>query len=240
MDTMGQIRTFLAGVALWILCSSTGTPPLIAFRVVDPVREPITMHWKDGRGERFGNLGRLKDHLHDRALQMIFGMNGGMFTTDHGPVGLYIEDGRILHPMDRRTDGAGNFHMQPNGVFGVMEDGTAFVKTTEAMKDMRGVRYATQSGPMLIANGVINRHFTPGSRNLHIRNGVGVRADGRTVFAISRRPISFHELATWFEAHGCANALYLDGAVSQAFIPEAGLQDMDGDLGVLIAVAAGW
>jgi uncharacterized protein YigE (DUF2233 family) len=161
-----------------------------------------------------------------------------MYTTEQGPVGLYIEAGRILNTIDRRTEPKDNFHMQPNGVFGIHTDGSAFVKTTAAMKDMLNVRYATQSGPMLITGGVINKNFTAGSKNLHIRNGVGVRADGKVVFAISRAPINFHDLATWFKAQGCANALYLDGFVSKAYIPEAGLQQMDGQLGVLIAVTA--
>lgn len=239
---MGHLRVRWMGYTLLscILLSFAIQPERIASRVVDPQREPISLHWKDDQGQVIGNLGILKTLLHTRGKQMIFGMNGGMFTADHGPVGLYIEEGRILQRIDRRTEGRGNFHMQPNGVFGVRTDGTAFVKTTAAMTDMRGVRYATQSGPMLIADGVINDHFTPGSKNIHIRNGVGVRNDGHVVFAISREPVNFHDFATWFKEQGCANALYLDGAVSKVYIPEARMQDLDGELGILIAVSAGW
>ncbi|HRF80518.1 MAG TPA: phosphodiester glycosidase family protein, partial [Flavobacteriales bacterium] len=96
-------------------------------------------------------IGTLKNALDRDGMELRFAMNGGMYTVDHGPVGLYIEGGRILHRIDRRTEGKGNFHMQPNGVFGIMEDGSAFVKTTAAMQDMRNVRYATQSGPMLVS-----------------------------------------------------------------------------------------
>ena len=213
------------------------TDDRIASRVVDPRKEAITLHWKDANGQVIGNLGGLRTELAAEGRELSLGMNGGMFTTDHGPVGLYIEDGRMHHRIDRRTGGSDNFHMQPNGVFGIRADGRAFVLTTSAMQDMLGVRYATQSGPMLIADGTINAHFTPGSRNLHIRNGIGVRADGQVVFAISREPINFHDFATWFQEQGCANALYLDGAVSKAYIPEAGMHDLDGRLGVLIAVS---
>lgn len=209
----------------------------IASRIVDPKKEVIELHWKGAGGRIFGNLGELRSELAAQGREMVMGMNGGMFTTDHGPVGLYIEDGRMLHRIDRRTAGSDNFHMQPNGVFGIREDGSAFVMTTADMKDMLGVRYATQSGPMLIADGTINAHFTPGSKNLNIRNGVGVRADGQVVFAISREPVNFHDFATWFQEQGCTNALYLDGAVSKAYIPEAGMLDLDGRLGVLIAVS---
>ncbi|MBX2973515.1 MAG: phosphodiester glycosidase family protein [Flavobacteriales bacterium] len=230
---------FLATAAVVLLCAFAQEPTPIASRVVDPQREPITMHWKDKQGKVIGNIGALKAMLHAQGQQLIFGMNGGMYTADHGPVGLYIENGRILHRIDRRTEGRGNFHMQPNGVFGVYTDGTAFVKTTAAMQDMRDVRYATQSGPMLVAGGIVNKNFTPGSKNLHIRNGVGVRSDGHVVFAISREPVNFHDFATWFKQQGCDNALYLDGAVSKAYIPEQA-SGMDGELGVLIAVATGW
>lgn len=212
----------------------------IAARVVDPTKEAITLHWKDAQGAILGNIGSLKNALERDGMELRFAMNGGMYTVDHGPMGLYIEGGRILHRIDRRTEGKGNFHMQPNGVFGINTDGTAFVKTTAAMTDMRLVRYATQSGPMLVDGGVINKHFTPGSKNLHIRNGVGVRSDGHVVFGISREPVNFHDFAMWFKEQGCDNALYLDGSVSRAYIPEAGMQHMDGELGVLIAIAAGW
>lgn len=210
----------------------------IAARVVDPNKEAITLHWKDAQGAIMGNIGHLKGELEREGYVLRFAMNGGMYTVDHRPVGLYIEAGRILHRIDRRTEGKGNFHMQPNGVFGIMEDGSAFVKTTAAMQDMRKVRYATQSGPMLVASGTINKNFTPGSKNLNIRNGVGVKNDGTVVFAISREPINFFDFATWFTEQGCNDALYLDGSVSKAYIPEAGQHGLDGELGVLIAVAA--
>lgn len=212
-------------------------PPQIAARVVDPTRESITTYWKDAQGHIMGNIGTLKTKVEAEERELLFAMNGGMYMADHSPVGLYIEDGRILQRIDRRTEGRGNFYLQPNGVFGLRMDGSAFVKTTAAMQDMRHVRYATQSGPLLVSNGVINALFTPGSKNLNIRNGVGVRVDGTVVFAISTEPINFHDFATWFAEQGCSDALYLDGAVSKAYIPEAGVQGLDGELGVLIGIS---
>ena len=48
-----------------------------------------------------------------------------------------------------------------------------------------------------------------------VRNGVGVRADGRVVFAISEAAVSFGRFARLFrDALACPNALYLDGFVS--------------------------
>lgn len=213
-------------------------PDKVVGYMVDPTSGSISFHWKGGDGAVLGNIGALRSNLEARGEELVFAMNGGMYTTDQGPVGLYIEEGRILNRIDRRTEPKDNFHMQPNGVFGIRNDGSAFVKTTSAMQDMLNVRYATQSGPMLLVDGVMNKNFTVGSKNLHIRNGVGIRADGKVVFGISRAPINFYDFATWFQDQGCANALYLDGFVSKAYVPDAGLQQMDGELGVLIAVTA--
>lgn len=210
----------------------------IAHRIVDPTTERISLHWKAGDGKIHGNLGALRASLEKTGEQLLFGMNGGMYTSTQTPVGLYVEDGRLLQRIDRRTDPQDNFHMQPNGVFGLYTDGRAFVKTTKQLEHIRGVSYATQSGPMLLVNGTVNGHFTPGSTNLHIRNGVGLLPDGRVVFAISRVPMNFHDFATWFAQQGCRDALYLDGFVSKVYFPEQGLMDLDGELGVLVAVTA--
>lgn len=208
----------------------------IASCLIDPQTEPITMHWKDGSGQVIGNIGTLKQILEREGRPLRLAMNGGMYDKAQVPVGLYIEDGRILQPIDRRPEGDGNFYLQPNGVFGVLTNGTAFVKRTAEMPHMLDVRYATQSGPMLVVDGTVNKLFSPGSRNLNIRNGVGVRKDGGVLFAISREPINFHAFATWFIQQGCTDALYLDGYVSRAYIPEEGLDQLDGTLGVLITV----
>ena len=90
---------------------------------------------------------------------------------------------------------------------------------------------------VLVIDGMINPKFTPGSKNVHIRNGVGVMPDGRVLFAISRELVNFHDFASFFVERGCRNALYLDGFVSKAFIPEENMAGMDGHLGVLIAVS---
>lgn len=208
----------------------------IAMRVVDPNKESITFHWKNDSDNVMGNIAALDRALQRQGKALRFAMNGGMYTRSQGPVGLYVEEGRMIHPIDRRTEGKDNFHMQPNGVFGLYADGSAFVRTTGDMAHMRDVQYATQSGPMLVINGVANKHFTPGSKNLNIRNAVGVLPDGRVVFAISKEPVNFHDFAGWFIEKGCDQALYLDGFVSKAFIPEEGLDQRDGSLGVLIAV----
>ena len=214
------------------------TPSPIAMRVVAPLHEHISMHWRTTNDSVIGNIGTLRTIVEASGGTLLFAMNGGMFDSDHAPVGWYVENGVELHPINRRQQGYGNFHLQPNGVFGVHADGHAFVRSTEDTYPEEIVAYATQSGPMLVVDRAINGLFTPGSNNLYVRNGVGIRANGEVVFGISLRPINFHDFANWFIEQGCTDALYLDGSVSKAYIPEAGVEQPDGDLGVLIAVTA--
>lgn len=68
---------------------------------------------------------------------------------------------------------------------------------------------------MLVIDGALHPAFDTNGTSLKSRNGVGVRADGTAVFAISRGPVSFGRFARLFRDQlGCPNALFLDGAVS--------------------------
>ena len=89
---------------------------------------------------------------------------------------------------------------------------------------------------MLVVDGAINDMFTEGSANVQIRNGVGILPDGKTLFAITRTPMNLYDFALFFQQNGCANALFLDGAISRTYMPGEGVEHMNGALGVLIAV----
>ena len=71
---------------------------------------------------------------------------------------------------------------------------------------------------------------------MHIRNGVGILPDGTALFAISREPVNLYDFAAFFRDKGCANALFLDGAISRTYMPGEGIEQMNGSLGPLIAV----
>ena len=233
----GRITAFLVITFLLSGWSMTEKDdPRIAAVVIDPQQQPITMHWKAPDGSVFGNIGELDKWARATGRAVHFAMNGGMFTPAQAPVGLYVEEGVEFQGLDTGTVGSGNFRMQPNGVFGITRSGSAFVRTTGAYSTLGPVRYATQSGPMLLVKGVINSNFRAGSSNLHIRNGVGLLPNGSVLFAISKEPVNFHDFATFFKEQGCTEALYLDGAISRAVIPSAGIDQRNGVLGVLIAV----
>jgi len=93
---------------------------------------------------------------------------------------------------------------------------------------------------MLLVDGEINEAFNPASNSRVVRNGVCVaRGTGgglQAIFAISIARVSFHEFATFFRDLGCANALYLDGNVSQVHAPALGRMDSGVGLGPIAVV----
>ena len=130
-----------------------GDDARIASVIIDPGVTPIALRNMDDSGRAIGSIGRLKALVESRGRRLHFAMNGGMYMEDQRPLGLYVEDGRTVRKLVTRTDGYGNFYLNPNGVFGVDSTGKAFVVTTAEYPSLRGVRQATQSGPMLVVDG---------------------------------------------------------------------------------------
>lgn len=91
---------------------------------------------------------------------------------------------------------------------------------------------------MLLINGKIHSAFKKGSTNFHIRNGVGILPDNRVIFAMSKSKVNFYDFALYFKSLGCKNALYLDGYVSQTYLPEKNWIQTDGNFGVIIGVTS--
>ncbi len=219
-----------------VLSFGVGSDPRIATVVIDPKTTPITLYNKDDSGHALGNIGKLKAYVEAKGKHLRFAMNGGMYMEDLSPLGLYVENGKQLRKLITKTDGYGNFYLQPNGVFGVDSKGAAFVMTTANYPQQKDVLYATQSGPMLVVDGAINSAFKEGSVNVQIRNGVGILPDGKALFAITKQPMNLFDFARFFQQQGCANALFLDGAISRTYMPGEGVAQMNGALGPLIAV----
>jgi uncharacterized protein YigE (DUF2233 family) len=90
---------------------------------------------------------------------------------------------------------------------------------------------------MLLIDGEIHPAFKKGSKNLNIRNGVGILPDNKVVFAMSKEEVNFYDFAEFFKSKGCKNALYLDGFVSRTYLPEEDWEQLDGNFGVIIGVA---
>ena len=202
----------------------------------DPRHYSIELFWKDPTGNLYRSLHNLRSAEQAAGRTMLFGMNAGMYHPDLAPVGLYVEQGRQIAPA-RTGPGTGNFSMQPNGVF-YLSGGKAGVRATkDYLKQSPRVDYATQSGPMLVIDGKLHPKFQPDSASRKIRDGVGVRADGVAVFAISNDVVTFHEFARLFrDALGCPNALFLDGSISSLYAPAIGRNDDFWNLGPMIGV----
>jgi uncharacterized protein YigE (DUF2233 family) len=188
---------------------------------------------RDGKALR--GFPALEQSLGDGAKNLVFAMNAGMYDGEGMPIGLYVEDGREVHAINR-NDGPGNFHMKPNGVFAVDDAGRVSIVASEAWGKSKA-RFASQSGPMLLIGGRLHPKIQADGPSLHIRNGVGT-ADGRTAwFAISEEPVSFGRFARFFrDGLGCRDALFLDGTVSSLWDPGAGRMDGGYALGPMVAV----
>jgi uncharacterized protein YigE (DUF2233 family) len=192
----------------------------------------------DGRNGPLRSFAALEQHLGARAGRLRFAMNAGMYDEDGNPVGLYVEDGRERHAINRRR-GPGNFHMLPNGVFTVAADGRVAVLPSGRYARASHPRFATQSGPMLVINGRLHPQIQADGPSLHLRNGVGVDSENTAWFVISGNAVSFGRMARFFrDVLHCRNALYFDGSVSSLWDRPAGRRDTNARLGPLIAVFA--
>jgi uncharacterized protein YigE (DUF2233 family) len=202
---------------------------------VDLQTNRLELFLRDEKGRPFKRFDHLAVWLSGRNQHLDFAMNAGMYKTDFSPVGLLVEDGREISRLNV-ADGTGNFFLKPNGVFYVSATGPRIVETTEYPALANGVRLATQSGPLLVRNGVINPAFDAVSTSRLIRNGVGISKDA-ILFVISEQPINFYEFAVFFRDElQCQDALYLDGVVSSLYSVNLKRNDARADLGPIIGV----
>jgi len=171
----------------------------ILSHIVDLTKQELKFYWKNDNGEIINNFINLKEHVAFKSKRLIFAMNGGMYKKDFSPQGLYIENGIVKSEIDTLVNGYGNFYLQPNGVFYITNDNKGVVCKTTDFKNSN-VKYATQSGPMLLVNGEIHSKFRNGSKNLNIRNGVGILPNGNLLFAMSKEKINFYDFATYFKS----------------------------------------
>jgi uncharacterized protein YigE (DUF2233 family) len=195
--------------------------------------------WKSETGMPFASLRNLESEMSVQKKRLTFSMNGGMFDHDLAPIGLYIENGFQLKPLNK-AGGWGNFHLKPNGVFYVKADYTAGVFDSAAYASS-GIKpqFATQSGPMLVINGKLHPKFTPRGTSRKYRNGVGVNSigEGEVYFVISQSPVTFTEFAKLFrDKLKTPYALYLDGSVSSLRFDGQSMQGDFRPLGPMIGV----
>ncbi|WP_027387936.1 phosphodiester glycosidase family protein [Chryseobacterium gregarium] len=230
-----RILSVLSLIVLFSCRRDRQISPDFVIYSADMKKDKIEFFWKNNQNQPFKNIKNLKDYITSQNQRLKFAMNGGMFIQNNIPKGLYIENFKTLHSIDTLS-GEGNFYLKPNGVFYLTKDNEPAVISTENFKINSNIKFATQSGPMLVIDGKINPVFNKNSGNLNIRNGVGILENGNPVFVMSKKKINFYHFASLFKSLGCKNALYLDGFVSRAYLPEENWIQEDGNFGVIIGI----
>ncbi|MBB3225741.1 uncharacterized protein YigE (DUF2233 family) [Luteibacter sp. Sphag1AF] len=200
-----------------------------SYRVVsvDTRRETIELHWRNPDTQQpFGTIDALRLWGEANGRSLAFATNAGIYDRQYAPLGLYVEEGKTLVPLNlaHGNPRSGNFSLLPNGVFAIYDDGRAQVLTSEAFRALGSKpRIATQSGPMLVIDGQINPQFDNDSDSVKWRSGVCAKTPNEVVFVVSRAPVNFHGFARLFRDEiGCRDALFLDGTISEAYTAEDG------------------
>lgn len=203
----------------------------------DARRDDFQLASRGADGDYLRSFERLAEHLGRDADRVRFAMNAGMYDARGGPIGLFVADGYEQHAISL-TDGPGNFHMKPNGVFWQDEAGAVHVDTAETYNaEPRAARWATQSGPILVIGGELHPRIQHDGPSRYMRNGVGVRDDQTAYFVISSGVVSFGRFARFFRDElSCADALFLDGSVSSLWSPDLERRDESERLGPLLVV----
>jgi uncharacterized protein YigE (DUF2233 family) len=209
----------------------------------NPATEELRTFWRGPSGAPYRTFDRLASDLEGKGKSLSFAMNGGMYGEDFHPVGLYVEEGRVLAPANTKTltkRPIPNFYKKPNGVFYVGKGKAGILETSRFLAKKPAASFATQSGPMLVFDGKIHPAFIKKSEDVKPRNGVCVASPTEVHFAITRRWVNFYDFARFFrDGLNCDNALFLDGGTAPGlYAPGFGRNDVPGHggYGPIIAV----
>lgn len=241
---MGWTKALAVGLAVLLAGPATASCRDDVFEGVrytacqfDPTAVDMRLFHRDGAGAVYGQFTVLRRALEERGLRLVAAMNGAMYHPDLDVVGYYVEEGQQVAPLVTR-DGPGNFGLLPNGVF-CLDDGAAVVETGAFAAAPLACRHAMQSGPLLVERGALHPRFLPDSDSRFVRNGVGVRADGAVIWAITSDPVNFHRFARLMrDGLGTPDALFVDGKVSRLYAPELGRSDFGFPIGPILGVVA--
>lgn len=236
-ETVGQSSTASSEARVPACMPVTFEETPLTHCIADPQEHRIRMVLGPTPAKPYRSLAAFAADRPADAPPVAFAMNGGMYDAEGAPIGYYVEKGERLQRLNR-ADGPGNFHMKPNGVFFGTGREWSVLSSDEFYETIeKRPAFATQSGPMLVIDGMLHEQFEDDGESRKIRNGVGVDEAGRAHFVISEAPVSFGKFARFFRDElKAANALFLDGSVSQLWDPSRGRLDGGPSLGPLIVV----
>lgn len=203
----------------------------------DAERHTIKLFHSDPEGLVYRHFDALKASLEVREQSLVFAMNAGMYHANRDAVGLFIEDG-IERFKINRNEGPGNFHLLPNGVFYLDGQRAGVIDTESYLALAVHPDFATQSGPMLIIDGMLHPRFIKDGTSRKIRNGVGVSDDGKIVtFALSEERVNFYDFGRLFRDRlNISNALFLDGSISRIYVRDLDRNDSGRAMGPIVGV----
>ncbi|MFC6661843.1 phosphodiester glycosidase family protein [Deinococcus multiflagellatus] len=157
--------------------SSGGSAYTVA--TVDLQRDRLELHWQNPTTRApYTTFEQLRARLAKEGRTLLFATNSGIYAPGLKPLGLHIEQGRTLVPLNRAQRG-GNFALVPNGVFWVAGQRAGVSETGVFARS--GVRptFATQSGPLLVQGAACTRPFANRARHSRCAAGLGcVRTAG--------------------------------------------------------------
>lgn len=168
--------------------------------------------------------------------QVVFAMNGARCDKNLKPLGLLIKGlnkhRNLLWP-DANMFGA----VGPSAVFAIDRNDVRYIIPTDRFKpkdDLASYRLAIQSGTILISKSFLNRNITR-AVGKKVYNGIGLKANGEMVFAVTNDEMSLHDFALFFQDLNCKDAMVLDeGANCQWYAP--GMPKKPGKIGEVIVV----
>jgi hypothetical protein len=143
-----------------------------------------------------------------QAGKLLATFNGG-FKARHGHFGLMVDGTTVIPPRD----GMGTVAFYDDGHITIGQWDTNVISSTHVVA-------WRQNGPLVIQNGKINPHTAdkapqdwgytvPGSTAIW-RSGIGISADGRTLYYIAGPSLTLTALAVAMQSAGMAQAIQLD------------------------------
>ncbi|HXE77690.1 MAG TPA: hypothetical protein VN614_05570, partial [Rhodanobacter sp.] len=89
------------------------------YRVVriDLKHESLSLHWRNPQnGQAFGSIESLRAWGADHGQHLLFAANAGIYDKQSAPLGLHVEDGKTLVPLNlaHGNPASGNFSLLPN------------------------------------------------------------------------------------------------------------------------------
>src|SRR5436190_24195913 len=67
----------------------------------DLSKTDLRLFWRNADGSTFGTFTALAGYVGAEGKMLQFAMNGGMYDEDYRPMGLYVEAGKELSPVNK-------------------------------------------------------------------------------------------------------------------------------------------